>query len=86
MRINEHRHPLLYIQEEDRLVAIKELQKAFSQQIEQSITTGNAVKDISHTFLKTTIHIFQSGKAPLFGVCFTVNLLYAGLQVVVQIS
>ncbi|MDX2498930.1 MAG: HD domain-containing protein [Deltaproteobacteria bacterium] len=44
MRINQHRHPLLYIQEEDRLVAIKELQKAFSQQIEQSITTGNSVK------------------------------------------
>ena len=44
MRINQQRHPLLYIQEEDRLVAIKELQKGFSEQIEQSITTGDAVK------------------------------------------
>jgi HD-GYP domain-containing protein (c-di-GMP phosphodiesterase class II) len=44
MRINQQRHPLLYIQEQDRLVAIKELQKGFSKQIEQSITTGNAVE------------------------------------------
>ncbi len=42
MRINQQRHPLLFIQEEDRLVAIKELQKGFSRQIEQSIATGNA--------------------------------------------
>ena len=44
MRIDQQRHPLLYIKEEDRLVAIKELQKEFSQQIENSITTGNAVE------------------------------------------
>ena len=43
-RIDQQRHPLLYIQVEDRLVAIKELQKGFSEQIEQSITTGNAAK------------------------------------------
>ena len=35
--------PGLYIQEEDRIVAIKELQKGFNNQIAQSITTGNAV-------------------------------------------
>ncbi len=44
MRIDQQRHPLLYIKEEDRLVAIKELQKEFSQQIENSITSGNAVE------------------------------------------
>jgi HD-GYP domain-containing protein (c-di-GMP phosphodiesterase class II) len=43
MRISQQRHPLLYIQEEDRIVAIKELQKGFNNQIDQSITTGNAV-------------------------------------------
>ncbi len=43
MRISQQRHPLLYIQEEDRIVAIKELQKGFNKQIAQSITTGNAV-------------------------------------------
>jgi HD-GYP domain-containing protein (c-di-GMP phosphodiesterase class II) len=43
MRISQQRHPFLYIQEEDRIIAIKELQKGFSKQIAQSITTGNAV-------------------------------------------
>ena len=42
MRINQQRHPLLYIQAEDRLAAIKELQKGFNEQIVHSITTGNA--------------------------------------------
>ena len=43
MRINQQRHPRLYINEEDRIVAIKELQKGFNKQIKQSIATGNAV-------------------------------------------
>jgi HD-GYP domain-containing protein (c-di-GMP phosphodiesterase class II) len=43
MRINQQRHPLLYIQEEHRLVAIQELQKGFSKEIAQSINTGNPV-------------------------------------------
>ena len=43
MRISQQRHPLLYIQEEDRIVAIKELQKGFNKQIEKSLSTGNAV-------------------------------------------
>jgi len=43
MRISQQRHPLLYIHEEDRIVAIKELQKGFSKQIEKSISTGDAV-------------------------------------------
>jgi HD-GYP domain-containing protein (c-di-GMP phosphodiesterase class II) len=43
MRISQQRHPMLFIQEEDRIVAIKELQKGFNKQIEKSITTGNAV-------------------------------------------
>ena len=43
MRISQQRHPLLYIQKEDRIVAIKELQKGFNKHIEQSLTTGNAV-------------------------------------------
>jgi HD-GYP domain-containing protein (c-di-GMP phosphodiesterase class II) len=43
MRISQQRHPVLYIQEKDRIAAIKELQKGFNKQIEQSISTGNAV-------------------------------------------
>ena len=44
LRISQQRHPLLYIQEKDRLAAIKELQTGFNKQIEKSISTGNAVK------------------------------------------
>jgi len=43
MRINQQRHPLLYIQKEDRIIAIKELHKEFNKQIAQSISTGNVV-------------------------------------------
>ena len=49
MRLNQQRHPLLYIREEHRLVAIKELQKGFSKEIAQSINTGNA------THVKTSL-------------------------------
>ena len=44
MRISESTHPDLYIQEKDRLVAIKEIQREFNQQIADSINSGNAVK------------------------------------------
>jgi HD-GYP domain-containing protein (c-di-GMP phosphodiesterase class II) len=43
MRISQQRHPRLYIHEEDRIVAIKELQKGFNKQIEKSLSTGDAV-------------------------------------------
>jgi len=43
MRINQQRHSRLYIHEEDRIVAIKELQKGFNKQIQLSLTTGNVV-------------------------------------------
>ena len=44
LRINQQRHPLLYIHEEDRLVAIRGLQKGFSEEIAKSIDTGNVIK------------------------------------------
>jgi len=43
MRINQQRHSRLYIHEEDRIVAIEELQKGFNKQIQLSLTTGNVV-------------------------------------------
>jgi len=42
-RISQQRYPRLYIQEQDRIVAFKELQKGFNKQIEQSIATGDVV-------------------------------------------
>ncbi|MBT8370658.1 MAG: HD domain-containing protein [Deltaproteobacteria bacterium] len=44
LRINQQRHPLLYIQAEDRLVAIRGLQKGFNDEIARSIDTGNVVR------------------------------------------
>jgi len=49
MRLNQQRHPPLYIQEADRITAIKEIQKEFNKQIAESIQTGNVFK------VKTTL-------------------------------
>ncbi len=43
LRINENRHPKLYISQDDRTEAIKELQKGFNQHIAQSIEVGDVV-------------------------------------------
>jgi HD-GYP domain-containing protein (c-di-GMP phosphodiesterase class II) len=45
MRLKEARHPTeLYIHQNDRITAIKELQKGFNKHIAKSIKTGNAVE------------------------------------------
>lgn len=44
LRISQQRHPALYIQEEDRIIAIKEIQKGFNKHIADSIKTGNVFK------------------------------------------
>jgi HD-GYP domain-containing protein (c-di-GMP phosphodiesterase class II) len=44
LRLTQERHPPLYIQEADRIIAIKEIQKKFNQHIADSIKTGNAFK------------------------------------------
>ena len=44
MRLNQQKHPPLYIQEQDRMVAINEIQKGFNRHISDSIKTGNAFK------------------------------------------
>ncbi|MGD9134190.1 MAG: hypothetical protein PVF78_11120, partial [Desulfobacterales bacterium] len=44
MRMKEGRHPgTLYIHQNDRMTAIKELQNGFHRRIVRSIKTGNAV-------------------------------------------
>jgi len=43
-RIGQNKHPELYIQEQDRLFAIKEIQNGFNRQIADSIKTGNVFK------------------------------------------
>ena len=44
MRLNQQRHPPLFIQEDDRIYAIKEIQKEFTKHIADSLKTGNAFK------------------------------------------
>lgn len=44
IRLNQKRHPRLFIQQTDRIIAIREIQKEFNRQISDSIKTGNALK------------------------------------------
>lgn len=44
LRINENRHPKLYISQENRIEAIQELQKGFNQHIARSIEIGNVME------------------------------------------
>jgi len=44
MRLSQQQHPTLYIQEGDRLAAIKEIQEEFKRHIADSLKTGNAFK------------------------------------------
>lgn len=44
MRLNQQRHPPLFIQAADRIMAIKEIQREFNKNIADSIKTGNAFK------------------------------------------
>jgi HD-GYP domain-containing protein (c-di-GMP phosphodiesterase class II) len=44
LRISQQRHPPLFIQEKDRIVAINEIQREFNQHIADSIETGSAFK------------------------------------------
>ena len=43
LRVNEDRHPTLYISQQDRMEAIQELQKEFNRHIAISIETGDVV-------------------------------------------
>ena len=44
IRLNQKRHPRLFIQQTDRIIAIREIQKEFNRQISDSIKNGNALK------------------------------------------
>ena len=44
LRLNQNRHPELYINEEDRILAIKEIQNEFNRHLADSLNTGDAFK------------------------------------------
>ena len=79
LRIKEARHPTkLYIHQNDRMAAIKELQRGFNQQISQSIKTGNAlsVKSTLCNLVEETLAEPRSGT--LRALPETVDILVSG--------
>ena len=78
MRISQQRHPALYIQEEDRIIAIKEIQKGFNRHIADSIKTGNVlnVKTTLCDLIEETLAEPRSGT--LQALPETVDSLIAG--------
>jgi HD-GYP domain-containing protein (c-di-GMP phosphodiesterase class II) len=44
LRLNQKRHPQLFIQDTDRIIAINEIQQEFNRQISDSIENGNPVR------------------------------------------
>lgn len=79
LRMKEARHPTeLYIHQNDRMAAIKELQRGFNQQISQSIKTGNAlsVKSTLCNLVEETLAEPRSGT--LRALPETVDILVSG--------
>jgi HD-GYP domain-containing protein (c-di-GMP phosphodiesterase class II) len=79
LRLNEKMHPAqLYIHQNDRITAIKELQKEFNRRIAQSIKTGNAVevKSTLCSLVEETLSEPRSGT--LKALPKTVDILVSG--------
>jgi HD-GYP domain-containing protein (c-di-GMP phosphodiesterase class II) len=79
LRLNEKMHPTqLYIHQNDRITAIKELQKEFNRRIAQSIKTGNAVevKSTLCSLVEETLAEPRSGT--LKALPETVDILVSG--------
>jgi len=79
LRMQEERHPTeLYIHQNDRMTAIKELQSGFNRDIVQSIKTGNAVsvKSTLCNLVEETLAEPRSGT--LRALPETVDILVSG--------
>jgi HD-GYP domain-containing protein (c-di-GMP phosphodiesterase class II) len=79
LRLNEKMHPTqLYIHQNDRITAIRELQKGFNRHIAQSIKTGNAkeVKSTLCSLVEETLAEPRSGT--LKALPETVDILVSG--------
>ena len=78
LRRSQNKHPELYIQEGDRIIAIKEIQKEFNKHIADSINTGNAfkVKETLCDLVEETLAEPRSGT--LQALPETVDSLIAG--------
>ena len=78
MRINQNIHPELYIQENDRIHAIKEIQHEFNRHLADSLKTGNAfqVKATLCNLVEETLAEPRSGTLQVLPE--TVDSLVAG--------
>ena len=77
-RVDQGRHPALYIQEKDKFYAIKELHKGFNRRIAKSIETGNTakVKDALCDLVEEALSEPRSGS--LHALPETIDNLIAG--------
>jgi HD-GYP domain-containing protein (c-di-GMP phosphodiesterase class II) len=78
LRIGEMRHPALFIRQEDRIAAIRELQQAFNRHIAENIAAGNVstVKSTLCLLVEETLAEPRSGALQVLPE--TVDLLVSG--------
>jgi HD-GYP domain-containing protein (c-di-GMP phosphodiesterase class II) len=78
IRIDEGMHPRLFIQESDRLEAIREVQKGFNQDIARSIETGD-VTTVKSTLCDLMAETLAEPKAGMLQVLpTTMDILVSG--------
>jgi HD-GYP domain-containing protein (c-di-GMP phosphodiesterase class II) len=78
IRIDEGMHPRLFIQESDRIDAIREVQKGFNQDIARSITTGD-VTSVKLTLCDLMAETLAEPRAGmLHALPATVDILVSG--------
>ncbi len=86
LRLKEERHPTeLYIHQDDRVAAIKELQKGFNRHITRSIKTGNAVavKSTLCNLVEETLAEPRSGTLQVLPE--TVDILVSGYSKILKL-
>ena len=78
LRIGEMRHPSLFIRQEDRIAAIRELQKAFNRHIAENVAAGNVseVKSTLCLLVEETLAEPRSGTLQVLPE--TVDILVSG--------
>jgi putative nucleotidyltransferase with HDIG domain len=78
MRINEQRHPPMFIRQTDRLTSIQEIQRGFNEEIAVSINTGDT-RQVKSTLCELIGETLSEPRAGTLQVLpQTVNLLVTG--------
>lgn len=78
MRLNQGMHPRLYIQQTDRLEAIREVHKGFNQDIARSIETGDVIS-VKATLCQLAAEILAEPRAGMLQMLpGTMDILVSG--------